>query len=135
MKKAQAQERIEEAIEDAQLEMGAGHWPQAYSSLRSAADFARAIVTARPKARKITVPASVNNIEMDPRYSSSLERGLRILSMFTEERPILKLSEIADTLGYARSTTHRYLLTLLSMGQLEQTARRAYRLCREDEDE
>lgn len=63
-----------------------------------------------------------------PRYSQSLERGLAILGCFTPERPVLGISEIADELGMSRSTTHRYVVTLVALGYLEQVAERKYRL-------
>jgi IclR family transcriptional regulator, pca regulon regulatory protein len=64
----------------------------------------------------------------EPRYSQSLERGLAILSCFTPERPVLGIADIADELGMSRSTTHRYVITLVALGYLEQGASRKYRL-------
>ncbi len=63
-----------------------------------------------------------------PRYSQSLERGLAILGCFTSEHPILGIADIADELGMSRSTTHRYVTTLLALGYLEQGRSRKYRL-------
>jgi len=57
---------------------------------------------------------SVPNLR-EPRYSQSLERGLAI-------------ANIADELGMSRSTTHRYVITLVALGYLEQGASRKYRL-------
>jgi IclR family transcriptional regulator, pca regulon regulatory protein len=64
----------------------------------------------------------------EPRYSQSLERGLAILESFTPEDPVLGIADIADRLGMSRSTTHRYVTTLVALGYLEQGARRKYRL-------
>src|SRR5271154_2020781 len=64
----------------------------------------------------------------EPRYSQSLERGLAILSCFTPARPVLGIADIADQLGMSRSTTHRYVITLVALGYLEQGASRKYRL-------
>jgi IclR family transcriptional regulator, pca regulon regulatory protein len=64
----------------------------------------------------------------EPRYSQSLERGLAILSCFTPRRPVLGIADIADELGMSRSTTHRYVITLVALGYLEQGASRKYRL-------
>lgn len=64
----------------------------------------------------------------EPRYSQSLERGLAILTTFTAARPVLGIADIADELGMSRSTTHRYVITLLELGYLEQGASRKYRL-------
>jgi IclR family transcriptional regulator, pca regulon regulatory protein len=63
-----------------------------------------------------------------PRYSQSLERGLAILSSFTPARPLLGIAEIADELDMSRSTAHRYAITLVALGYLEQEASRKYRL-------
>jgi IclR family pca regulon transcriptional regulator len=57
-----------------------------------------------------------------------LERGLAILGCFTPEHPVQGIAEIADALGMSRSTTHRYVITLLALGYLEQGASRKYRL-------
>lgn len=64
----------------------------------------------------------------EPRYSQSLERGLAILGCFTPEQPVLGIAEIADELGMSRSTTHRYVITLLALGYLDQEPSRKYRL-------
>jgi IclR family transcriptional regulator, pca regulon regulatory protein len=64
----------------------------------------------------------------EPRYSQSLERGLAILSCFTPKRPVMGIADLADELGMSRSTTHRYVITLVALGYLEQGASRKYRL-------
>jgi IclR family transcriptional regulator, pca regulon regulatory protein len=64
----------------------------------------------------------------DPRYSQSLERGLAVLCCFNPKRPVLGIADMADHLGIHRSTTHRYVTTLLQLGYLEQTSSRKYRL-------
>jgi IclR family transcriptional regulator, pca regulon regulatory protein len=64
----------------------------------------------------------------EPRYSQSLERGLAILACFTAKRPVLGIADIADELDMSRSTTHRYVITLVALGYLEQGASRKYRL-------
>jgi IclR family transcriptional regulator, pca regulon regulatory protein len=65
---------------------------------------------------------------VDPRYSQSLERGFAILGCFTPETPELGIADIADALGMSRPTTHRYAVTLLALGYLEQVPSRKYRL-------
>lgn len=61
--------------------------------------------------------------------SQSLERGLAVLSSFTPDRPALGISELARMLALTRSTTHRYVATLASLGYLSQDeATRKYRL-------
>jgi IclR family pca regulon transcriptional regulator len=64
----------------------------------------------------------------EPRYSQSLERGLAILTCFTPQRPMMGIADIADELGMSRSTTHRYMITLVELGYLEQGRSRKYRL-------
>jgi IclR family pca regulon transcriptional regulator len=64
----------------------------------------------------------------EPRYSQSLERGLAILECFTPETPVLGIADIATQLGMSRSTTHRYVTTLLALGYIRQGAKRKYRL-------
>jgi len=61
--------------------------------------------------------------------SQSLERGLALLCAFTPDRPALGISELARELALTRSTTHRYVATLASLGFLDQdTSTRKYRL-------
>jgi IclR family transcriptional regulator, pca regulon regulatory protein len=64
-----------------------------------------------------------------PGFSQSLERGLAVLCAFTPQRPTLGINELARELGLTRSTTHRYVSTLASLGFLEQDdGTRKYRL-------
>jgi IclR family transcriptional regulator, pca regulon regulatory protein len=67
--------------------------------------------------------------DKDPGFSQSLERGLAILSTFTPDRPALGISELARKLALTRSTTHRYVATLATLGYLQQDdTTRKYRL-------
>src|SRR5712691_13106228 len=62
-------------------------------------------------------------------YSKSLERGLAILSSFASARPLLGVSDLSREVGLSRSTTHRYVATLATLGYLQQDgATRKYRL-------
>jgi IclR family transcriptional regulator, pca regulon regulatory protein len=62
-------------------------------------------------------------------YSQSLERGLAILSAFGSGRPLLGVSELGRDIGLSRSTTHRYVSTLASLGYLQQDSEtKKYRL-------
>ena len=65
--------------------------------------------------------------EPDPRYSRSLEIGLAILARYSAERPAQGISDVADGIGLGRSTTHRYIGTLVTLGYLEKT--RGHRYC------
>ncbi|MGC2374154.1 MAG: helix-turn-helix domain-containing protein, partial [Solirubrobacteraceae bacterium] len=40
----------------------------------------------------------------------------------------MRISELADMIGVSRSTTHRYSMTLVRLGYLEQDEKRRYRL-------
>jgi len=64
----------------------------------------------------------------DPRLSRSLEYGVAILESFSGERQALGIAEMADIVGISRSTTHRYAITLVALGYLEQDPKRRYRL-------
>jgi IclR family pca regulon transcriptional regulator len=85
-------------------------------------------IAPRKKATKPRDPAWSLPTLREPRYSQSLERGLAILRCFTPSRPVLGIADIADGLGMSRSTTHRYVITLVALGYLEQGASRKYRL-------
>ncbi len=63
-----------------------------------------------------------------PRFSQSLVKGLAMLRCFSPQKPVLSLAQVADKLGMSRSTTHRYMTTLVELGYLEQTRARKYRL-------
>lgn len=64
----------------------------------------------------------------DPRLSRSLEYGIAILESFSREHQALGIAEMADIVGISRSTTHRYAITLVALGYLEQDPKRKYRL-------
>lgn len=53
----------------------------------------------------------------------SLERGLCILTAFDEGRPAMNLAQIAARCGLPRSAARRFVLTLASLGYLEQQGR------------
>jgi IclR family pca regulon transcriptional regulator len=73
----------------------------------------------------LTVPDSTRRTT----WSQSLERGLAILSTFGSDRSTIGVSELSRELGLSRSTTHRYIATLTSLGYLQQDAEtKRYRL-------
>jgi IclR family acetate operon transcriptional repressor len=51
--------------------------------------------------------------------TSSLTRGLRLLEVFSAERPELSIRELARRAGVPTSTTHRLVVDLLEWGALE----------------
>jgi IclR family transcriptional regulator, pca regulon regulatory protein len=64
----------------------------------------------------------------DPRRSRSLEYGIALLESYSSETPALGIAELAERVRISRSTTHRYAMTLVALGYLEQDAKRKYRL-------
>jgi IclR family pca regulon transcriptional regulator len=70
----------------------------------------------------------------DPRLSRSLEYGIAILESYSSEHQALGIAELADIVGISRSTTHRYAMTLVVLGYLEQDPKRKYRLARRAAD-
>jgi IclR family pca regulon transcriptional regulator len=53
-------------------------------------------------------------------FSVSLERGLSILSTFSDTRPVLGIADIARAVGLNKSTTYRYVATLTKLDYLQQ---------------
>lgn len=64
----------------------------------------------------------------DPRMSRSFEYSVAVLECFSRERRPLGISELASIMGLSRPTTHRYAVTLVALGYLEQDNKRKYRL-------
>ncbi len=72
--------------------------------------------------------------DADPRLSRSLEYGVAMLEAFSGGRQTLGIADIADIVGVSRSTTHRYAMTLVALGYLEQNSKRKYRLAQHAAD-
>jgi IclR family transcriptional regulator, pca regulon regulatory protein len=62
------------------------------------------------------------------RLSYSLQSGIALLLVFSEERQALGVAEMADLAGLTRPTTHRYARTFVRLGFLEQDSKHRYRL-------
>jgi len=66
-------------------------------------------------------------------FSKSLDKGLKILALFNRETPVLTQSEISTTLDLNRTSTYRYINTLVELGYLEKDTKtkeiRPSRLC------
>ena len=61
----------------------------------------------------------MNNGEVNENYIvSSLVRGFQILSAFTPNRPVLRVSEIAEMTGIDQATVYRFVYTLEKLGYL-----------------
>lgn len=59
--------------------------------------------------------------EQSNSFSLTLARGLQVLELFTSEVVALTTSEVAERLGISRAAARRFLLTLTTLGYLEQT--------------
>lgn len=59
----------------------------------------------------------------DSYFSSTLEKGLRILSAFDKNRTTMSLSEIAKTVGINKTSTYRFVNTLVQLGYLKKNER------------
>lgn len=55
----------------------------------------------------------------DTYFSTSLHKGLQVLSLFTEEQSTLSQTEISRHLGLNMTSTYRYVNTLVRLGYLE----------------
>jgi DNA-binding IclR family transcriptional regulator len=56
-------------------------------------------------------------------FSKSLEKGLKILSLFNRDTPVMTQSQIAKTLDLNMTSTYRYINTLVELGYLEKDAK------------
>jgi hypothetical protein len=122
--KHEAAKRVEELVLDGLNRLAMDDWPGALSYLEEARGKTAAITAMPVRARKVpTLP------EGGRRYSSSLQTGLAILAEFPNPpgEDVLGIAEVADRIGRSRSTVHRYMITLVALGQLEQTVGRKYR--------
>ena len=121
--KERAREDAAQLLRDALREIQNGRWKQAHQMMQNATLLTKALISMPVRARTLKqIPAH------DIRYSQSLEKGLTIMALFSAERPVLGIAEVADLVGMSRSTTHRYMMSLVGLGQLEQTVGRKYRL-------
>ncbi len=73
--------------------------------------------------------ANISLDDVDPRLSRSLLRGFALLACLEAGGGGRGIVELADELGLSASTAHRYALTLVELGLLEQCPQsRKYRL-------
>ncbi len=56
-------------------------------------------------------------------FSKSLEKGLKILSLFNGDTPVLTQSQIAKAVGLNMTSTYRYINTLAELGYLDKDAK------------
>lgn len=110
-----ARDSIAEVVELGLEELGANRRENAKGQFELAAR-----MCAPPKGEYVESAPLNGAQQRDPRYSSSLEMGLRVFSCFTVDRPIWGIVDIAQELGIARGTAHRYCATLVRLGQITQ---------------
>lgn len=60
--------------------------------------------------------------------NGTADRAIRILQLFTPERPVWTVSQLASRLGMPRSTTYRYLASLRSCTLVVEDGDRGFRL-------
>lgn len=90
----------------------------------------RSITSAAPRAHVIAATEAMADAR-----SKSVVRGLAILESFSGEHSLLGIAEVAQIVGFSRSTTHRYMGTLTELGYLVQDpGSRRYRLGRRCSD-
>jgi len=58
----------------------------------------------------------------------AIEKAIDVLSCFTYEKPVMGNGEIAEKLGFNKSTTHHIIKTLCNKGVLMKDGERRYRL-------
>lgn len=61
-------------------------------------------------------PATDRTFEDSPDYVQSLARGLQVIRAFSQERPAMSLSEVAERTGLTRAAARRFLHTLEHLG-------------------
>jgi len=59
----------------------------------------------------------------DAYFSSSLEKGLRLLSVFDKQRTEISLSELARRLNISKTSAYRFANTLVTLGYLKKNPR------------
>lgn len=79
--------------------------------------------------QSLTVTEQDRSTRLDGNTSTSLERGLAILSTFGRRHQPLGITEVAGMVKMRPSTVHRYVRTLTRLGYLQQdAATKKYRL-------
>lgn len=120
-------ERIKGVVQEGLSALEGRNWQVARAQFSLAERLTGLAGKARPVA--LTALTAPPPLTPDPRYSSSLELGLRVLGCFTAKRPIWGIAEIANELDASRSTIHRYCITLVKLGYISQedVGKRKYR--------
>jgi DNA-binding IclR family transcriptional regulator len=74
------------------------------------------------------VPLEVDSGDAGTGSHSSLDRLLRVIDLFTSDRPQWTADEIGETMGVSRATQYRYLRRLVDSGLLAAAGDGPYRL-------
>ncbi len=75
-----------------------------------------------------TVPPARSEVDADERYViQSMARGLQVMTLFTEQRPALRLTEICEITGVKMPTAFRIAATLVHCGFLQRSSNGDYR--------
>jgi IclR helix-turn-helix domain len=114
-----AQVRVEDAVAIGLDEVSAGRWSNGRAQFEQGVALCAAREAGKRKMPEFAPFESPAN-HPDPRFSQSLERGMTILTLFTDDAPTWGIAEIADALNESRSTVHRYCLTLVRIGYITQ---------------
>jgi IclR family pca regulon transcriptional regulator len=78
--------------------------------------------------RQVAAPARADAEQARPEYRvEALAKGLRILSLFTEQRPTWRVSDIAPAVGMPLPTVYRVVMTLSAEGYLDKLPNGDYR--------
>jgi hypothetical protein len=113
---------VEEITNDIQVAIAKNRWEQVAELMSLGSSLSRGLVTMPVNVRVL------RELPKDPRFSTSLASGLKILALFSDDSVVLGIADVADALGMNRSTTHRYVISLVGLGQLVQGSGRKYRL-------
>ncbi len=113
---------VEEIANDILVAIAKNRWEQVAELMSQGSALSRGLVTMPVNVRVL------KTLPKDPKFSTSLASGLKILALFDNDTVVLGIADVADALGMSRSTTHRYIISLVSLGQLVQGSGRKYRL-------
>jgi IclR family pca regulon transcriptional regulator len=78
---------------------------------------AKATKPATPRESRGRAPSMVGGIKRAD-FVSALARGLEVMRLFSEAKPKLSTSDVADLTGLSRAAARRFLLTLAELGYL-----------------
>jgi response regulator of citrate/malate metabolism len=131
MSKTRDAEKIAAVVEMGMTELSAKRFENAGKQFELAGSMCSVASQGTLKLAKMPAPKK-GAVQRDPRYSSSLEIGMRVLACFSEKQPMWGIAELSDAVGVSRSTVHRYCSTLVKLGQITQEGVAARKYVRVD---